>query len=203
MPEIKIPKYLKEVVPFVEKAYPQKADAIMDSALSRYRELVLENIDEPKAYHMHTRERIYPSIAMFDSLLKSGVSRKDAEEFVCYYYAWRSQKMAKLVKRISKFPGLYKKMPSIFTSMTKKMFGEDSGFVAKYYDVPKSEMRIDMLSCPYNNICIRYGCPEIVKGFCNSDDICYADMHPKLLWQRTKTLGRGGDCCDFKISIKK
>ncbi|MFR7743840.1 MAG: L-2-amino-thiazoline-4-carboxylic acid hydrolase [Acutalibacteraceae bacterium] len=22
-------------------------------------------------------------------------------------------------------------------------------------------------------------------------------LHPKLYWHRTKTLGRGGDCCDF------
>jgi len=26
-------------------------------------------------------------------------------------------------------------------------------------------------------------------------------MHPKLYWHRTKTLGRGGDCCDFCLKI--
>ncbi|MBR3294499.1 MAG: L-2-amino-thiazoline-4-carboxylic acid hydrolase [Oscillospiraceae bacterium] len=26
-------------------------------------------------------------------------------------------------------------------------------------------------------------------------------MHPKLKWRRSKTLGLGGDCCDFKITV--
>lgn len=27
-------------------------------------------------------------------------------------------------------------------------------------------------------------------------------MHPKLKWGRTKTLGQGGDCCDFRLTIE-
>ncbi|WP_035799127.1 hypothetical protein [Butyrivibrio sp. NC3005] len=33
-------------------------------------------------------------------------------------------------------------------------------------------------------IVLKYGCPEIVKGFCDADDICYANMHSKLSWDR-------------------
>ncbi len=29
-----------------------------------------------------------------------------------------------------------------------------------------------------------------------------AGLHPKLLWHRTKTLGRGDDCCDFCLKIR-
>ncbi len=28
-------------------------------------------------------------------------------------------------------------------------------------------------------------------------------MHPKLSWERTKTLGYGFDVCDFKIRVKE
>ena len=45
--------------------------------------------------------------------------------------------------------------------------------------------------------------PEIVKGYCDADDICHGNMHPKLEWGRTKTLGHGGDVCDFKIRIRE
>ena len=48
-----------------------------------------------------------------------------------------------------------------------------------------------------------YGCPEIVKGFCDADDICYGNMHPKISWDRTKTIGYGDDICDFKVHIKE
>lgn len=30
----------------------------------------------------------------------------------------------------------------------------------------------------------------------------YDNMHPQLLWHRTKTLGRGDDCCDFCLKLK-
>jgi len=194
--------YFKKVVPFLEEKFgSEKAESIMNAALSRYDQIVAENPNESKAVCIHTRERIYPSIALFDALLSGGVERQEAVDFVVDYYKWRAQKMAKFVRVFTRIPGLYKKLPSIFTSMTKKMFGEASGFKAKYYDTPKTEMRIDMLECPYNNKCIHYGCPEIVRGFCESDDVCYAQMHPKLVWGRTKTLGKGGDCCDFKISV--
>ena len=46
-----------------------------------------------------------------------------------------------------------------------------------------------------------YNCPELCRCFCDSDDITYDGMHPKLYWHRTKTLGRGDDCCDFCLKI--
>ena len=61
---------------------------------------------------------------------------------------------------------------------------------------------MDMLECPYMSICRKYGCPEIVPAFCVSDDVAYGNMHPGLVWGRTKTLGRGDDCCDFKLTVK-
>ena len=37
----------------------------------------------------------------------------------------------------------------------------------------------------------------------DSDDISCAGLHPKLVWHRTKTLGRGDDRCDFCMKIIK
>lgn len=64
-------------------------------------------------------------------------------------------------------------------------------------------MSFDMTECPYHKKCVHYGCPEIVKGFCDADDICYGNMHPKISWDRTKTIGRGDDVCDFKVHIRE
>ena len=59
-----------------------------------------------------------------------------------------------------------------------------------------------MLDCPYQDTCVKYGCPGIVAGFCRADDKAYGHMHPELKWGRTKTLGQGGDCCDFRLTIE-
>jgi len=195
--------YLDKLGRILTREYGKdKSDAIMKRAWQRYRELISENSDEPKVVRMHTWDRIYPGIAAFDAMTAEGIGREETAEFLIKYYRWRSKKMAKIIKRLMKLPGLYKKIPAIFTSLTKRMFGEASGFEARYYEVSKSEMRVDMLKCPYYDNCKKYGCPEIVAGYCEADDVCYGDMHPKLKWGRTKTIGKGGDCCDFRITLE-
>ncbi len=77
---------------------------------------------------MHTRERIYPSIALFDALVDEGIMREEAVKFVTDYYRWRSNGVAPIIKKIFKIPGLYKIVPKFFYSMTQKSFGPQAGF---------------------------------------------------------------------------
>ena len=56
--------------------------------------------------------------------------------------------------------------------------------------------------CPYYDTCTEYGCPELCRCFCDSDDISYTGLHPKLIWERSMTLGRGNDRCDFCMKIR-
>ena len=112
-------RYLKQVTPHLADKYgAERANAIMKKALKRYDELIDENRDEPQEYYMHTRERIYPSIAVFDALLDEGIERSEAEAFVTDYYRWRSQGMASKIKVIFKIPGLYKIVPKFFFNLT-------------------------------------------------------------------------------------
>ena len=96
-----------------------------------------------------------------------------------------------------KFPGFYKKVPDIFCKQTPKLFGTAAGFAAKEIQTGGGVWRIDMTQCPYHDACVRYGCQELCPSFYDSDDITYDGLHPKLCWHRTKTLGRGDECCDF------
>lgn len=59
----------------------------------------------------------------------------------------------------------------------------------------------DMILCPYVETCKKYACLELAQFFCKSDDVCYGNMHPKLVWGRTKTIGMGSECCDFSLWI--
>ena len=94
-------------------------------------------------------------------------------------------------------------MPLIFRKLTPKRFGEPAGFKSIWNDDPKWELSFDMVKCPYHDKCTAYGYPDLCRGFYEADDICYAHMHPKLIWGRTKTLGKGGDCCDFRLGVEK
>ena len=73
--------------------------------------------------------------------------------------------------------------------------------IKKKYALP--EARFNIVRCPYYETCKRYGCTQIVRAFCDGDDAGYGHLHPDLFWGRTKTIGRGADCCDFLLAYRK
>ena len=181
----------------------EAADAVLDRAYRRYEELLEENKDEPPIMDPHTKARIYPAISVFESLLEAGRTREEAAQVIYDFYDLYAQKGGSMLRGILKLPGLYRRVPQIACRMIDKSFSAAAGFTAAKRRVDGDGMHIDMLVCPYNDICRRYGCPEIIPAFCHSDDMAYGHMHPKLIWARTQTLGRGGNCCDFIIHVKK
>ena len=82
-------------------------------------------------------------------------------------------------------------------------FGTDAGFVYSFPETHGNEARFNIVRCPYFETCKRYGCPEITRCFCDGDDAGYGNLHPKLIWGRTRTIRRGGDCCDFLLEYKE
>lgn len=197
-------QYLKQIVPHLDEKYgAEKAESISASAWKHFDAICAENPNEPKAYDMHTKDRIYPAIASLRAMTEAGIDRQEAIDFLCNYYLWRAAGKAKMFKRMLKIPGFYKKMPGWWKILTPKMFGEAAGFKSVWHEDPEWELSFDMVKCPYHEKCIAYGCPELCRAYCEADDVCYGDMHPKLVWGRTKTLGKGGDCCDFKMKVKK
>ncbi len=179
----------------------EKGARITTAALERFEALCKENAEEPKAMHMHTRVKIYPCISLLDAQVQQGIAREDALAFTFQFIEWRSYKGAKFVSKLLKIPGVYKKAPVFFGNMTKKNFGTAARFDAVFHEISPKEMRFDMTKCPYSDLCTKYGYPEITTAFCRGDDIVYGNMHPKLIWGRTKTIGDGDAVCDFKITV--
>ncbi len=195
-------QFLSQAREFLIKSYgSETGDMIAVSSLKRFDEICSENADEPKAMHSHTHAKIYPCIALIDAQIKHGVSREDALDFNFKFIEWRSYRGACIVSKLMRIPGIYKKMPKLFGNMTKKKFGVKQNFDAVFHEISNKEMRFDMTKCPYSDICTKYGYPEITKAFCRGDDIIYGNMHPKLVWGRTKTIGDGDALCDFKLTV--
>ena len=169
----------------------------VDGVFKRTEELFRENADVPKAVMMHY-EQILPCIAFYEDLLKLTGNREEALAFYDAHVLDEIRKSGETIQKVMKIPGLYKIMPGLFRAAVKKMFGEAAGFQMKELGI-KDAFAIDMTACPYVKTCIRYGHPEIAHYFCDSDDITYGHMHPCLVWERTKTIGRGDEICDFRL----
>lgn len=161
---------------------------------------ILEHQNAPKGVMAHLKQ-ILPSIAFYKVLVDREGNSEQALKIYEKYCFIKIEKMAKIIPVFMKIPGLYKKVPVLMEKMLDAMFGPKAGFEYVRKEC-NNGFAADMTKCPYVETCKKYDCPELARFFCQSDDYCYGNMHPNLIWGRTKTLGTGGECCDFKLYIK-
>ena len=180
----------------VHKDFPAQQAALTAAFEKRLLELRQENADAAPEKQLHLERQILPGIAAYETL-QTVMEKEDALQTIHSYVEQHAKGEKKLFMLLLHIPGLYRKVPDIFAEQAPKLFGTAAGFAATEIQVTGGVWRIDMTKCPYHDFSVRYGCPELCHCFCDSDDITYDGMHPKLLWHRTKTLGRGNDCCDF------
>ena len=201
---MKVQRLIKETCKIVsEDVGKVKAAQIAQSAQKRYEALRAENSSDSKELRSHSYKRIYPGIAVYEAMRSEGISQEKAAWYIREYFQRLAAKRVPFFQRAIKTFGLARKFPYLFVAGVKKSCQPNAGFV---YELPEShynEARINIVRCPYFEICKRYGCPEITSAYCDSDDAGYSNLHPKLIWGRTKTIGHGGDCCDFLLEYKE
>ena len=181
----------------------EKGERIAGNMKKEYEELC-SNIDEKndKMAH-HKQNNIYPVVTAFHALIKEGMTRKEAAEIADKSFLVLMEDIAESIRKMMKFPGAYKLMPALWKKMMPKLFSPESGFEFKIQDTGKDQVKFDMTACPYMEVCRELDCMELAGTFCTTDDVCYGNMHPKLIWNRTKTLAKNGEPCDFDLYIKK
>lgn len=180
----------------------EKAEKIAKAAQKRYEGLLIENAGDSKALRRHTFRRIYPAIAVYEAFKAEGVASERAVWYIREYFQRAAALYAPHLQRMINAFRLAKRIPKLFMKIALKDFGPDAGFEYMFPEKQGNEARFSIVQCPYMEICKRYGCPEITKAFCDGDDAGYGNLHPKLKWGRTKTIGRGGDCCDFLLQYQ-
>lgn len=180
--------------------FPEQAEGLRAALNARLERLRAENAGASPEKRRHLESQILPGIAVYETL-QTVLPKEEALKTVHGYVEARAWKLKRAFVKLMRVPGLYRKAPDIFSKLTPKLFGETAGFAAREIQTTGGVWRIDMIRCPYHDECVRCGCPELCPCFCDSDDITYDGLHPKLVWRRTKTLGRGDDCCDFCLKI--
>lgn len=201
---MRVQRLIKETCKIVsEDVGKVKAAQIARSAQKRYEALRAENSSDSKELRSHSYKRIYPGIAVYEAMRAEDISQEKAAWYIREYFQRLAAKRVLFFQRAIKTFGLARKFPHLFMAGVKKSCQPNAGFV---YELPEShdnEARINIVRCPYFEICKRYGCPEITSAYCDSDDAGYGNLHPNLIWGRTKTIGHGGDCCDFLLEYKE
>lgn len=186
-----------------KKLGKETGSALGVTAQNRWLQLYKTLPNYPVQLHSHLLHNIFPVIGIFDALLSDGYSREEAAELSDEIFSAYMEKSAESIRKLCRIPGMYKIIPWIFGTMAFKLFSPQAGFAADLHQAGKGRSKFDMTACPYYETCKNLGYTELAPIFCHSDDICYGNMHPKLIWNRTKTMARGADLCDFDLYIQK
>ncbi len=180
----------------------QDSVLIRKRAIALYKAFAKREKGKPRAVTMHTLKTIYPCISFYKAVSLCTGDKDTAYRIIETYLTDRAANSARKLRKLCSVPFVYRLVPKLMAKIIHRSFGTKSGFEMKERVISRDMCRIDMVSCPYNSICRACGCRELTKLFCDTDDTAYGNMHRKLSWERSGTLGRGDDCCDFIIRVK-
>ena len=182
----------------MDKLLPKtQSDALWQKATMRLSEYLDRYNTLPKAVHIHTDSRILPTAAIYLTA-KDTIGQEKAYKMIEDAAIQGCTDIEKKLANLMKLPGMKSLFVKIWDPMTKRLFGAGNGFQNVFYPKQKGEYRMDVLSCPYCRYLTELGCPELTKIFCENDERIYGNL-PGLIFERTGTLGKGADRCDFCI----
>ena len=182
----------------IDRRLPKnQGDALWQKATDRLAMLLEQYASLPDGVRFHTENKILPAAAIYLTL-KESIGQAEAYQIMEGGTFKTADDAAKKLAALVRLPGMRSLFVKAWDPLTRKLFGESSGFQNVFYPKKKGEYRMDVVSCPYNRYFTKLGCPELTKISCGADDHVYGNL-PGLKFERTMTIGRGGERCDFCI----
>ena len=159
---------------------------------------IIKNIKDKSENQRKTLiQTILPRIALYKAMLQDGLPSEDVYKHMQKYMMdiVAKQKHLSMVK-MEKIPCFYFLYSNIFLKVVHKtdLWESTQKHGKDYFDVT-------MKKCLWHTACVENDCAELCHLFCDVDNVTYGELK-KLGFSRTKTLGYGGDCCDFHFYRK-
>lgn len=168
---------------------------------SKQEEILNEIIKNVKGKSKNQRKTliktILPRIALYKAMLKSDFANDEVYEQMQKYMIDIVAKQKHLsMQKMEKVPCFYFLYSNIFLRVVRKTDLWES--TQKHN---KNSFDVTMKKCLWHTACIENDCDKLCHLFCDVDNITYGELG-KIGFSRTKTLGYGGDCCDFHFYKK-
>ena len=159
---------------------------------------LIKNIKDKSENQMKVLvQTILPRIALYKVLAKDGFSEEDAYKYMQKYMIDKvATKKHSSTAKMEIIPGFYSIYSNIFLKIMRRTDLQESvqNYGKDYFDVT-------IKKCLWHTACVVNGCEKLCRLFCDVDDVTYGGLR-KIGFTRTKTLGYGGDCCDFHFYKK-
>ncbi|MCH7512160.1 MAG: L-2-amino-thiazoline-4-carboxylic acid hydrolase [Chloroflexi bacterium] len=177
-----------------------EARRLIAAAETRYRELyAIRPRPASRALRIHLERSMLSGLALYQTLLEAGDDRETA-------LAAMDALCAESVTGLVRLMALLRRLPKPFAIFRRvEPWVVRLGFPEEGWGVEQVESSEDCVAfnvnrCFYLDTLTTYGAPELTRVFCDGDDVYFPALEPSIMWERTTTLGRGGDRCDFRWS---
>ena len=155
-------------------------------------QLVADTHDKSASQMKELEQTILPRVALYKALVESALPHERAFELMRAYMmdVVAAEKHASTAKMeaVPGFFGIYKRV-FLHVMRTSDLWESTQAHGRDFFDA-------SITKCLWHTACVESGCPELCPLFCDVDDVNYGGLS-KMGFSRTKTLGYGGDCCDF------
>ena len=183
-----------------EKRGPVQATLLAARVQARYDELYAHRLRfHQPALRQHYEEGILPSLALYQTLREESDDQEAALAEIDRILAALVERSGRrqLVQILGRLPDPFAVLRIVNRWAMKHRYPPE-GWRFEWVEDSDQCIAYDAHECFYWNVLTAYGAPELTAHLCAIDDLLYGDL-PGIAWERTKTLGRGDDRCDFRF----
>lgn len=191
-------KQQKNIKAFLNEEFGEKrGNDLFNKQEVMLNELIKNTQNKSKNQMKTLIQTILPRIAMYKILSKEEVSEDEVYQYMRKYMIYKiaTKKHASTAK-MEKVPGFYSIYSKIFLKIMRTTDLQES--VQKH---GKDYFDVTIKKCLWHTACVENDCEKLCHLFCDVDNVTYGGLK-KIGFTRTKTLGYGGDYCDFHFYKK-
>jgi L-2-amino-thiazoline-4-carboxylic acid hydrolase len=151
------------------------------------------------ALRQHLETNILPGLALYQTLREENDDQEAVmAELDQILAAWvEDSEQSKLIRIMNHLPDPFGIL-RISNRVVLKMSYPPEGWTVEWVEDSDRCIAYDIRDCFYLNMLTAYGAPELTAHFCRGDDLVFGSI-PGIAWERTETLGRGDDRCNFRF----
>ena len=135
-------------------------------------------------------------VALYRVLTAHGL---DAEGLLSEYGRILGKKFAGAVHLFTGIPGVSKYLWDHADKLSDKSSSEKKGYRRRLVSDPPVMYGVDILSCPYHELCKQLGCEKAIMCICSMDKE-YSQGFRHIRYDRNSALPEGADCCEYRLT---
>lgn len=175
-----------------------EAERLVALAQARYDELYAgQPRPASRALRFHLERSMLPGLALYQTLLEEGDDREQALAEMEHVMAVTSEPLRRSMALLARLPDPFAVFRRVEPWVVRLGFPPE-GWEMEPVEEGEDCIAFNVRRCFYLDTLRSYGAPELTPVYCGGDDVVFPALAPSITWERTMTLGRGDDYCNFR-----